>query len=128
MPNLRRDRADILVYLGLATFASSIWEAVIVGTGHLGGGFGFYVMALMWSPGVAALLTCRWRGIPLAELGWRWPANRWILAGWLLPFAYCVVAYGVIWASGLGRYGETHFVKEVSDEFGIDGPSWLNTI
>jgi membrane protease YdiL (CAAX protease family) len=123
-----RDRADILLYLGLATLLSGVWEAAIVGTGHLGGGFGFYAMALMWSPGVAALLTCRWRGIALAELGWRWPATRWILAGWLVPFGYCVAAYGVIWASGLGSYGEMHFVKQVDEAFGLDVPSWTSTI
>jgi membrane protease YdiL (CAAX protease family) len=121
MADASRDRGDILTYLGLATLLSGVWELIIILEGHLGSGGSLYVIALMWSPGVAALLTCRLRGIPLAELGWGWPATRWILAGWLIPLGYTLIAYVAIWVSGYGRFADPTFVDQMAKDFGIDG-------
>jgi predicted nucleic acid-binding protein len=38
---------------------SSVFYFLIVKSGHMGGGLGAYVAGLMWSPGFAALLTCK---------------------------------------------------------------------
>jgi len=117
-----RVRRDIVLYLLLATLLSGLVDALIIGKGRLGAGFGLYSLTLMWTPALAALLTCWWRGIPLAELGWRWPATRWLLAGWLIPFGYAFAAYSVVWLSGLGRYAEPGYVAQIEHQIGAP---WL---
>jgi membrane protease YdiL (CAAX protease family) len=118
MTDRGRDWRDIVTYLGLATLLCGLFEVIIVAKGQLGSGFGLYVFAVMWSPAAAAFLTCRWRRIPLAELGWRWPANRWMLAAWLIPLGYTAVAYAVTWIAGLGYPGDPKFVDQLRVDFG----------
>ena len=62
-----------------------------------------YVTGLMWSPGLAAVVACLLARIPLANLGWRWPGGRLARLSYLIPIGYGLFAYGIIWATGLGR-------------------------
>lgn len=63
-----------------------------------------FVTGLMWGPGLAALLTCLLARIPLATLGWRWPGGRAAWLGYLIPIGYGLFAYGIIWATGMGKF------------------------
>ena len=60
------------------------------------------VTGVMWSPGIAALLTCLAIGRPIASLPWRWSAWRWAWLAWLLPMAYGFAIYAPVWFFGLG--------------------------
>jgi uncharacterized protein len=112
---------DIATFLVLATVLSGLFEYIIVVDGRVGSGQGMYVFAVMWAPGIAALLACRMRRIPFAELGLHWPTRRWVLAGWLLPLGYALVAYAVVWAIGYGSFGNPAFIDGMSKEFAVDG-------
>ncbi|MEH3121835.1 MAG: type II CAAX endopeptidase family protein [Sphingomonas phyllosphaerae] len=57
--------------------------------------------AFMWTPGLAALATCRLFGRPVAALPWRWPAWRYAWLGYAIPLAYMLAAYPILWATGL---------------------------
>ncbi|VXD01237.1 CPBP family intramembrane glutamic endopeptidase [Sphingomonas sp. 8AM] len=57
--------------------------------------------AFMWTPGLAALVTCRVFGRRIAALPWRWPAARYAWLGYAIPVAYLLAAYPVLWATGL---------------------------
>src|SRR5262245_11540273 len=47
------------------------------------GGHRLYISALMWAPGIAAVLTLRLTGSDMRELGWRCPAPKWLLMAWI---------------------------------------------
>jgi membrane protease YdiL (CAAX protease family) len=58
----------------------------------------------MWSVALAAILTLRITGQPLASLGWSWGPAKHHLIALLLPIGYGSVAYGVAGAFGLARF------------------------
>ena len=102
-------------FLGLTTlFAGAAYYFVIE---H--GLRRYYVSLLMWTPALAALLTCRIRSVDFAALGWHWPTGRWIVAGYLLPVLYGAAAYAIIWGGGFGGLIDPKFVKEVSYFLGL---------
>jgi hypothetical protein len=47
----------IPIFLLTTLLISSVFYFLIVKSGHMGGGWAAYVAGLMWSPGLAALLT-----------------------------------------------------------------------
>jgi membrane protease YdiL (CAAX protease family) len=105
-----RPLLPIGLFLVLTLAISSIFYTLIIGTGHAGGGRGAYAIGLMWSPGLAALLTCRLSKIPLNVLGWTWGAWRWPWLAYLIPFAYVTIAYGVVWQAGFGGFPDPEFI------------------
>jgi membrane protease YdiL (CAAX protease family) len=111
----------IASFLALVIAFSGIVDAVIIHIGTVGAGNGLYAGALMWSPALAALATCKITGLPLASLGLRWPAWRHIFAAWLVPLGYTVVAYTIVWVSGLGGVPDPERVDHVAKVFGMTG-------
>ncbi len=111
-------RTRVVTYLGLTFLFSCVFYVLIIRAGSLGAGGGKLVMGLMWCPALAALLTCLWRGKPLRELGWGWGGTRWQAWSYLLPIAYALVAYGVIWSAGWGGFPNAEFLGQVAGRFG----------
>jgi len=98
-------RRKVWTYLALTLVFSSIFYALIISAGSLAVHGGLYVLALMWSPGVAALLTRLIHQRNLQGEGWGWGGTRWQLLAYFLPLAYAAVAYGAVWLLGLGGVG-----------------------
>lgn len=109
----RIDNRSIGLFLVLFVALSAIFYVVPLASGHIGVGKGLYLTGLMWSPGIAALLTCWWRGIPLTFLGWRWGQWRWQWFAYLVPLGYAAVAYALIWSTGLGNFGNAEFIASL---------------
>jgi len=87
-------------------------------------GFGLIVPVVMWCPALATAVTCRILGRELRSLAWSWPDNRYIAAAYCIPLLYASVAYGAVWAWGLGSWN-SEFVNQVAQEFGLQGlPRW----
>ena len=95
-------RRKVWTYLGLTLLFSSIFYALIIAAGSLAVNGGLYVFALMWSPGVAALLTRLIHQRSLRGEGWGWGGTRWQLLAYVLPLVYAAAAYGAVWLLGLG--------------------------
>ncbi|SFS01696.1 CAAX protease self-immunity [Dyella sp. OK004] len=126
---VRQGTSGVGLFLLLTFALSSVFYALIIATGHLGGAKGMYVTGLMWCPGVAALLTCRLRGEGPARLGWRWGEWRWPWLAYVVPLGYAAVAYVIIWSTGLGGFGNTEFVSSMGKALGwASVPVWLNTV
>lgn len=87
-----------------------------------------YMALLMWSPGFAALITCKINGISIQSLGWSWGDSRWIGLGYGLPVLYGLIAYGIIWGFGFGGVVDARFIKEVSYFLGLTGWSETATV
>jgi len=61
-----------------------------------------YSTWLMWAPGVAAIITQLLFTRSIAGLGWAPGKTKYLLAGYLIPFIYVSVVYGLVWLSGIG--------------------------
>lgn len=68
------------------------------------------MLLIMWSPGLAALLTMGFTGLHIKSAGWRFNL-KWMAVGWLLPVSYGAVTYGIVWLSGLGGVPKDTFLE-----------------
>ena len=66
----------IRTFLMLTFTLSAVFYALMIVSGHVGGGAGRYATGIMWCPGLAALVTCRIHAIRIAVLGWQWAIPR----------------------------------------------------
>lgn len=120
-------RATFL-YLSFTLAFSAVFWALIIWSGHLGMAGGLMVVGLMWCPALAAMASCRTLGRSVRSLAWRWPQARYAWAGYLVPLAYAAIAYGGVWALGLGGWNAT-LPGRMAQRFGLTGmPSWATFI
>lgn len=116
----------VACFLALTLAISSVFYALIIGTGHTGGARGAYATGLMWCPGIAALLTCRLCRIPLRSLGWRWGEWRWQWLAYAMPLTYAACAYMLVWLAGYGDFPDPDFVAWTRRGLGWTGAAdWL---
>lgn len=108
------------IFLALVVAISSVFYVLMINVGQVDGGDGAYVAGLMWAPGLAALLTCRFCHIPLGSLGWTWGAWRWQWLAYLIPLTYAALAYGFIWSMGFGRI-DPNLAATIRHTFGWGG-------
>lgn len=110
----------IWTFVALVVAFSAVFEGFILLVAHsLRSGWGYYSQGIMWMPALAAFVTCRLTGKPLGELGFRWPERRYLLIAWLLPLAYCLLAYVPVWLSPWGGFYDHEFVQRMSRDFGL---------
>jgi membrane protease YdiL (CAAX protease family) len=121
----RDDRRAVPVYL-LITFAlSSVFYFLIIKSGHLGAGAGMYVVALMWCPASAAMLTSKYLGRQVGSLGWKWGNARYQVMSYVIPLAYATITYSIVWLTGLGGVYDKKFVAAIIKSFGLGAlPPW----
>jgi hypothetical protein len=112
-------RRPITTFLVTTLTISSVFYFLIIRSGHMGGGWGGYVAGLMWSPGLAALLTCKLIGRDIKTLGWSWGSGRYQVICYLIPLAYSSIIYGFTWFTGLGTFYDREFVNKVTQSFGL---------
>lgn len=87
-----------------------------------------YVVILMWTPGVAALLTMKLLKLDLGLLGWRWGAAKWQAWSFLVPVLYGLIAYLFIWGFGFGGFPNPKFLDEAGYHMGLVGWSTEATV
>ena len=105
MNTLNNDtRPQLATFLGLTLASSAVFWWLIISAGTLGTHGGLYVLALMWCPGVSALVTRLVFQRNVRGEGWRFTAatTRWAALAYVLPLGYAVVAYGFVWLTHLG--------------------------
>lgn len=96
-------RAPLITFLVLTFGLSAIFYWLIISAGSLGAHGGLFVFALMWCPGVSALLTRLIFQHNVRGEGWKPGAPRWLLLAYVLPLLYAIPAYGFVWLTHLGR-------------------------
>lgn len=119
MEDARRAWVSILIYLVLTLSISSIWYYKIIQAHSLSGGHGLWVLGLMWSPGLAGLLTRFLFQRNLRGHGWGWGPWKYQIASWWIPIAYASVIYLPLWFLGYGKFhpgapaplGATHWAS-----------------
>jgi membrane protease YdiL (CAAX protease family) len=126
--NSMRDSAKktTQLYLQLTLAFSAVVWILIIWSGHLNMGFGAVIPAMMWCPGLAAVVTCRLLRRAIRSLAWHWPDNRYIATAYFVPLAYTSLAYGAVWALGLAGWN-SEFVRAVAENVGLRGlPVWAS--
>jgi membrane protease YdiL (CAAX protease family) len=82
-----------------------------------------HVLGIMWSPGIAAILTCLFFQRNLRGLGWKLGKPRYLLLSYALPLFVGLVTYSAIWISGVGKFEViTPFGHTTSGVVGLDNP------
>jgi membrane protease YdiL (CAAX protease family) len=110
--------AAVATFVGLVWAISTIFYFLVIYCGGLGGGQGLFVLGLMWSPGLAALLAAAIHGRSIFDFGWGWGRTRYQLLSYGIPLAYAAVAYAVASATGLARLGNPESVAAIARDFG----------
>jgi membrane protease YdiL (CAAX protease family) len=95
-------RSALPTFLALTFGLSAVFWWLIISAGSLGAHGGLYVFALMWCPGVSALVTRLIFQRNLRGQGWGLGAPRWFGLAYVLPILYAVPAYGFVWLTKLG--------------------------
>jgi len=108
-------RRELTVFLCLTFGLSAVFYTLIIRAGSLLGNGGIYVLALMWSPGVSALLTRLVFQHNVRGEGWTWrrDTTRWAALAYVLPIAYATAAYGFVWLTHLGTVDLKRFTYGV---------------
>ena len=114
-------------FYGLTLLFSSFFDALILHAGRFDAGNMLYVTGAMWSPALATFLTKRFFNESIRSLAWNWGAARYAWLGYLIPIAYSVPVYLVVWFAGLGGWAPPEFVKKTAAEFGWTNlsPGWV---
>ncbi len=118
---MKEPTRNVVTFLVLNWLFSSVFYSLTLVAGKLGAGGGNYVFGLMWCPAFAALATCRLRKIDLNELGWRWPKARYAVMSYATPLIYALIAYTIVWATGLAQFFNQDFIKQIAA-----GYAWTN--
>ena len=104
-------RSRLTTFLCLTFALSAVFWWLIIRAGSLGAHGGIYVLALMWCPGTSALVTRLVYQHDVRGEGWPWRRStfRWAALAYVLPLAYAIVAYGVVWLTHLGGVDLSRF-------------------
>lgn len=108
----------IALFYALTMLFSGAFDALVLHAGKMDAGNLLYVTGAMWSPALAAFATKRLFGERIRELPWGWGLSRYAWLGYLIPIAYALPVYLIVWISGLGRFADATFVRQTAEQFG----------
>ena len=109
----------IALFYGLTLLFSGVFDAFLLHAGQIDSGSKLlYVTGSMWSPALAAFVTKRIFGEPISGLPWRWGGARYAWLAYLIPLAYALPVYLIVWSTPLGGFLEPDFLKRTAAQFG----------
>ena len=79
-----------------------------------------YGLLLMWSPGIAAILTRLIYQKNLRHMGWGWGKTRYQALGYALPVLLLSLLYVPLWLSGLAEFSSDDLTARIAEEAGQD--------
>ena len=97
-------KRKILLFIVLTVALSMILWVPIVRAGSDGMNKGGFVMALMWCPGIAAILTRLITQRNLRGMGWKPRTAKLLGLAYILPVLYALPVYLLAWGIGLGGF------------------------
>ncbi len=116
-------RGELPTFIVLTVVLTAIANTFVVLEGKLGAA----VFFAMWCPGIAALTTRFAFHRNLRGMGWGWGSTRCQLLAYAAPALVCLVAYGGVWALGLGGVSTEAFTGVIAKELGVEGEAsfWM---
>jgi membrane protease YdiL (CAAX protease family) len=107
----------IAVFYTLTMLFSGLFDAFILFAGRMEAGNLIYVTGGMWSPALATFATKAIFHESVRSLPWNWGRARYAWLGYLIPIAYTLPVYLVVWLIGLGAFNVSS-IKRTADQFG----------
>jgi len=80
---------------------------------------GLYLSLFMWTPGLAALITCAIHRLDVRALGWSWQTARHTSYGYVLPLVYIVPVYVATWVLIRGSFNLTPLLANSAETVGF---------
>src|SRR5947207_10673222 len=108
----------IALFYALTLVFSNVFNAFVLFGGRMDAGNLLYVTGAMWSPGLAALATKRFFREPIGDLPWNWGGARPAWLAYLIPLAYALPVYLIVWLTPLGGFLDADFLKRTAEQFG----------
>ena len=108
----------IAVFYGLTLLFSNVFNFFELHAGKMDAGNLLFVTGAMWSPGLAALLTKRLFREPISDLPWKWGGARYAWLAYLIPLAYALPVYLIVWLTPFGGFLERDFLTRTAAQFG----------
>ena len=106
------------LYYALTMLFSGVFDAFVLHAGRMESGNLLYVTGSMWSPALAAFATKRIFRESIRDLPWNWGPSKYAWLGYVIPIAYALPIYLVVWTGGLGEFAPPAFIRQVADQFG----------
>ncbi len=123
MERRKRTRRKLLAYLAFVFGLTWFFAGLLILSGETARANPGHVLGIMWSPGIAAILTCLLFQRNLRGLGWKLGKPRYLLLSYALPLFVGFVTYSVIWISGVGKFEViTPFGSNTSRMIGLHNP------
>ncbi|MCL4833914.1 MAG: CPBP family intramembrane metalloprotease [Caldilineaceae bacterium] len=107
----------ITIFLSLTVLFSALSYIPIIGAGTANVQGGIFVLTMMWSPGLAAILTQLVATRSLRGLGWGLGSTRWLGVAYILPILYALPIYAFTWISGLGTLLNPYDFSTLTKQF-----------
>ena len=67
------------------------------------------IALMMWAPGISALITSLIYRDKIRSYGWKLGKIRFLEYGYILPIIASIIAYGLVWLSGLADFTTENF-------------------
>lgn len=116
------------LFLILTVIFSALSYFPMLRAGTMGVQGGLFVFTLMWSPGLAALLTQFIATRSLRGMGWRLGSARWLGIAWILPVVYALPVYAFSWLTGLGNFPNPSRIARLAAQYSSPDPTTTVTI
>jgi membrane protease YdiL (CAAX protease family) len=104
MDNKCKTLREVIVFLVLTVFLSSLAYIPIIRAGTINGGQSKLSGLLMLAPGLAAIITYLVFEHSLRPIGWLPGKIQYLILGLVIPFIYCMIEYSLVWLAGIGKY------------------------
>ena len=100
-------KRKIVLFLGLTFGLSAITWIPQIGAGTI---HPLWILATMWCPAIAAIVTRLITQGNLRGFGWRSGKMKWLALAYILPLFYALPVYLIAWSSGLGVFDEGKWI------------------
>jgi membrane protease YdiL (CAAX protease family) len=108
-------KVSLFLFLTFALSLLSYIPIIRAGTANVNGGI--FVLTMMWSPGLAAILTQLIATHSLRGLGWRLGPARWLGSAYVVPIIYTLPVYAFTWLTGLGSLLNPYFFSALTRQY-----------
>ena len=99
------------VFYALTMLFTGVFDAFVLHAGKMDSGNLLYVTGAMWSPALAVFATKKIFRESVRELPWNWGRAKYTWLGYLIPIAYTLPVYLVVWLSPPGARLVVFFVQ-----------------
>lgn len=101
------NKRKIAIFLGLTLALSAVTWVPQIQAGEI---HPLWILATMWCPAVAAILTRLITQRNLRGFGWKPGKVKWLALAYTLPVLYALPVYLIAWLAGLGTFDEGQWI------------------